>query len=64
MIRWTPERYTRAGTKRAMPVYVQESVLALPSICINGGRRGFLIGIEPKVLVELLGAKPVNCALA
>ena len=52
------------GTKRAMPVYVEESVLALPSICINGGRRGFLVGIEPKLLVELLGAKTVNCALA
>ena len=52
------------GTKRAMPVYVEESVLALPSICINGGRRGFLVGIEPKLLVELMGAKPVNCALA
>ena len=52
------------GTKRAMPVYVEESVLALPSICINGGRRGFLVGIEPKMLVELLGENPVNCALA
>ena len=52
------------GTKRAMPVYVEETVLALPSICINGGRRGFLVGIAPSVLVELLGAKPVSCALA
>ena len=52
------------GTKRAMPVYVEESVLARPSICITGGRRGFLVGIEPKLLVELLGAKTVNCALA
>ena len=52
------------GTRRAMPVYVEESVLALPSICINGGRRGFLVGIEPGRLVELLGAKPVHCALA
>jgi Cys-tRNA(Pro) deacylase len=52
------------GTKREMPVYVEETVLALPSICINGGRRGFLVGIEPQRLVELLGAKPVHCALA
>ena len=52
------------GTRREMPVYVEESVLALPSICINGGRRGFLVGIEPKLLAELLGAKTVSCALA
>ena len=51
------------GTKKAMPVYVEDTVLALPRICINGGRRGYLIGIEPAVLTALLGAKPVNCAL-
>lgn len=49
--------------KEGVPVYVEESVLALPRICINGGRRGYLIGIEPRVLTELLGAKPVRCAL-
>jgi Cys-tRNA(Pro) deacylase len=51
------------GLKKAMPVYVEASVLALPRICINGGRRGFLVGIEPQVLVQLLGARPVHCAL-
>jgi len=51
------------GTKKAMPVYVEESVLALARICINGGRRGYLVGIEPGVLTELLGAKPVRCAI-
>lgn len=51
------------GTKKAMPVYVEETVLALPTICINGGRRGYLVGVAPQVLVELLGAKAVNCAL-
>ncbi len=51
------------GTRRQMPVYVEESILALPRICINGGRRGYLVGIEPQVCVDLLGAKPVNCAL-
>jgi Cys-tRNA(Pro) deacylase len=51
------------GTKKAMPVYVEESVLALASICINGGRRGYLVGIAPGVLVDLLDAKAVNCAL-
>ena len=52
------------GFKReGVPVYVEASILALPRICINGGRRGFLVGIAPQVLTELLGAKPVSCAL-
>ncbi|MBX3605715.1 MAG: Cys-tRNA(Pro) deacylase [Piscinibacter sp.] len=51
------------GTRKAMPVYVEASVLALPKIHINGGRRGYLIGLEPRVLTELLGARPVECAL-
>jgi prolyl-tRNA editing enzyme YbaK/EbsC (Cys-tRNA(Pro) deacylase) len=38
-------------------------VLALPKIHINGGRRGFLVGIVPAVLTERLGARPVSCAL-
>ncbi|QDX23102.1 Cys-tRNA(Pro) deacylase [Pandoraea pnomenusa] len=52
------------GTKRAMAVYVEASVLDLPKIYINGGRRGYLIGIAPPVLLNTLGAKPVNCALS
>ena len=51
------------GTRKDMPVYVEESVLALPRICINGGRRGYLVGLDPQVCVTLLGAKSVNCAL-
>ena len=51
------------GTRKAMPVYVEASVLQLARICINGGRRGYLVGIEPAVLTRLLGAKPVECAL-
>ena len=51
------------GTRKAMPVYVEESILALPRIVLNGGRRGYLVGLAPQVLVPLLGAKPVNCAL-
>jgi Cys-tRNA(Pro) deacylase len=50
------------GTKRAMPIYVEDGVLALPRIYINGGRRGYLVGIEPRVLVDRLGAKAVPCA--
>ena len=51
------------GTRKAMPVYVEETILSLPRICINGGRRGYLVGLEPRVLVDVLGAKPVHCAL-
>lgn len=50
------------GVRKAMPVFVEASILALPKICINGGRRGYLVGIAPQVLTELLGAKPVSCA--
>jgi Cys-tRNA(Pro) deacylase len=52
------------ATRRSMPVFIEETILALPSICINGGRRGYLVGIDPQVCVQLLDAKPVNCALA
>jgi Cys-tRNA(Pro) deacylase len=51
------------GTRKAMPVYVEATVLALPRVCINGGRRGYLVGIEPRVLTELVGAKAVQCAI-
>ena len=43
--------------------YIEESILALPKIAINGGRRGYLVGLEPQVCVALLGAKSVQCAL-
>jgi Cys-tRNA(Pro) deacylase len=51
------------GLKKKMPVYVEAGVLDLPRICINGGRRGFLVGIEPAVLVTVVEARPVRCAL-
>ncbi|MGB6055644.1 MAG: aminoacyl-tRNA deacylase [Burkholderiaceae bacterium] len=52
------------GTRRPMPVYVERSILALQRIYINGGRRGYLVGIDPAVLSTLLAATPVECALA
>ena len=52
------------ATRRAMPVYIEATILELPRILINGGRRGYLVGIDPQVCVQLLGAQPVNCALA
>ena len=50
------------GLRKPLPVYVEESVLTLARIHVNGGRRGYLVGIEPSVLVRLLGAGPVRCA--
>ena len=52
------------GTRRQMPVYIESSILELPRIAINGGRRGYLVGIDPQVCVQLLDAKAVQCALA
>lgn len=51
------------GLRKAMPVYVERSVLERERIFINGGRRGFLVEIAPTVLVAQLGAVPVHCAL-
>ena len=49
------------GVRKGLPVYVEASVLELPRILINGGRRGYLVGIAPRVLTELLDATPVRC---
>ncbi len=51
------------GTRKAMRVFVEASVLELPRVYINGGRRGYLVGIAPQVLIDPLGAKAVRCAL-
>lgn len=51
------------GTKKVMPVYVEQGILLLPKIYINGGRRGYLVGIAPGLLESLLKAKSVTCAL-
>ncbi len=52
------------GTRKPLPVFVERSVLALPRIWINGGRRGYLVSIDPAVLGSALSATPVDCALA
>lgn len=51
------------GTRKTLRVFVEASVLGLPRILINGGRRGYLVGLAPRVLVDALGAVPVHCAL-
>ena len=51
------------GTRKRLAVYVENSVLGLAKIYINGGRRGYLVGIDPAELVRLLEAKSVEVAL-
>ena len=51
------------GTRKALPVWVEATVLDLPHIWINGGRRGFLVSLDPAVLSTLLNARRVACAL-
>lgn len=47
------------GTRREMPVYLEETILALPTIYINGGKRGYLLGIDPGELERVLRPIPV-----
>ena len=51
------------GTKKVMRTYVEESILALPRIYINGGRRGYLVGMSPDALTTRLKVTTVQCAL-
>ncbi len=51
------------GTKAKMPVYAERTIFDLPKIYINGGKRGFLITIEPRVLKEILQIEEVETAI-
>jgi Cys-tRNA(Pro) deacylase len=51
------------GTKKRMPVYLERTVLDLPAIYINGGRRGFLVKIAPREIVRTLAPVLVDAAL-
>jgi len=52
------------GTRKKLPIYLERSILELPKIYINGGRRGFLVGIAPGELVRALSPQLVDVALA
>lgn len=52
------------GTRKPMPVYLQRTVLDLPHIYINGGRRGFLLRMASSELVRVLSPVLVDVALA
>ena len=51
------------GTRKRMPVFLERSVLQLPRIYINGGRRGYLLGMDPAVLARVLSPVLVDVAL-
>ncbi|WP_454734835.1 aminoacyl-tRNA deacylase [Cupriavidus necator] len=51
------------GTRKRMPVYVESTVLELERIYINGGRRGYLVSLDPRLLPGLVDARAVQCAL-
>ncbi|ALC16055.1 membrane protein [Desulfuromonas soudanensis] len=51
------------GTKKAMPVYLEETILDLPRIYLNGGKRGFLVGLDPADVVRILKPTPVHVAI-
>lgn len=50
------------GTRKPLPVYVQRTILDLDRIYLNGGRRGFLVSLDPKLAAAALGATPVDAA--
>lgn len=52
------------GTKKKMPVYIEQSILDLPLIYINGGRRGYLVGLHPHDILRTLAPQQVSAALA
>jgi Cys-tRNA(Pro) deacylase len=51
------------GTRKALPVFVERTILDLPRIYVNGGSRGFLVGLDPKALAALVKATPVDAAI-
>lgn len=51
------------GTRKAMPIYMEETITDVPKIYINGGRRGYLVGIDPKDLTTLLKPIPAQVAI-
>jgi Cys-tRNA(Pro) deacylase len=51
------------GTRKALPVFIERTVLALDRVYVNGGRRGFLVALSPSEIVRTLNAMPVDAAL-
>ena len=52
------------GLRKPMPIYMEESILGIERILINGGKRGFLVGLAPHDVVDVVKPKLVNVALS
>ena len=52
------------GTRKPLPVFMERSILALPEVYINGGRRGFLVRLKTADLVRVLSPQLVEVAAA
>lgn len=52
------------GLRKALPIYLERSVLDLATIWVNGGRRGYLVGLDPRELVRILAPTLVDAASA
>jgi Cys-tRNA(Pro) deacylase len=51
------------GTRKQMPVYLEETIMALPRIYLNGGKRGYLVGLDPRDVARLLAPVMVRVAI-
>ena len=51
------------GTRSKLPVYAERTIFGLPRILINGGKRGFLVSIEPRVLRDVLPVEEVEVGI-
>ena len=61
---YVPGGVSPFGTRKALPVHVERSILELPRVLVNGGKRGFLVEIAPEAFVRVLSAVPVAVAIA
>lgn len=51
------------GTRKPLPVYVEATILRLPLVYVNGGRRGFLVAVAPQAFTDVLAAVPVQVGI-
>ena len=52
------------GLRKLMPIYAEQSILDLPEIWINGGKRGLILKLDPQILLSHLNVKLVQCGLS
>jgi len=52
------------GTRKSLPAYIERTILDLPLVYVNGGRRGYLVGVQPHEIVRVLAPTQVECGLA